>query len=542
MNNVAPVSSAAHLQPVDKFFSASEARSDRWRELNAAANAWASAKHDGAAAPQHVLRLFNELLPMEDYWSYPGPGLMRSLKESLDAHDAGTFARLAQKIGRALLSESYRHDSTAWDPLQESQVQSGHALPPDADGSGLNKPSFDVLIVTPNAPENWDDTRRQLQRLRRREDPFTYNVVMVGSFEDAAMATALNEGIQAVVIYDGFAFSSRHDAPLLRDHLTRYANLDGESLAAEGRGLGTKLATLIKNFRPELDIYLITDRSMEALAAGEEAAAIRRIFFDVEEALEIHLSIMDGVNDRYRTPYFSNLLHYAQRPIGTFHALPIARGKSVFHSKWIRDMGQFYGTNIFLAESSATTGGLDSLLEPTGNIKAMQELAARAFGAQRCYLATNGTSTSNKIVVMALCAPGDIIIVDRNCHKSHHYGFVLSGAQPYYVEAFPAYRILDVRSGAAPHHQEGPSRSQGGGQARPRQADRPDELHVRRPHVQHPPRDGRVPGDQAGPHLPVGRGVVRLCPVLAPSPPTLGHGCRQGVEREVPQPRLPPGL
>ena len=437
MNNVAPVSSAAHLQPIDKFFSASEARSDRWRELNAAANAWASAKHDGAAAPQHVLRLFNELLPMEDYWSYPGPSLLRSLKESLDAHDAGTFARLGQKIGRALLSESYRHDSTAWDPLQESQVQSGHALPPDADGSGLNKPSFDVLIVTPNAPENWDDTRRQLQRLRRREDPFTYNVVMVGSFEDAAMATALNEGIQAVVIYDGFAFSSRHDAPLLRDHLTRYANLDGESLAAEGRGLGTKLATLIKNFRPELDIYLITDRSIEALAAGEEAAAIRRIFFDVEEALEIHLSIMDGVNDRYRTPYFSNLLHYAQRPIGTFHALPIARGKSVFHSKWIRDMGQFYGTNIFLAESSATTGGLDSLLEPTGNIKAMQELAARAFGAQRCYLATNGTSTSNKIVVMALCAPGDIIIVDRNCHKSHHYGFVLSGAQPYYVEAFP---------------------------------------------------------------------------------------------------------
>jgi arginine decarboxylase len=100
-------------------------------------------------------------------------------------------------------------------------------------------------------------------------------------------------------------------------------------------------------------------------------------------------------------------------------------------------MGQFYGTNIFLAESSATTGGLDSLLEPTGNIKAAQQLAARAFGAKRAFFATNGTSTSNKIVVQGLCAPGDIVIVDRNCHKSHHYGFVLSGAQPYYVEAFP---------------------------------------------------------------------------------------------------------
>jgi arginine decarboxylase len=153
--------------------------------------------------------------------------------------------------------------------------------------------------------------------------------------------------------------------------------------------------------------------------------------------MEVHLSVLDGVSERYDTPFFSNLKKYAQRPIGTFHALPIARGKSVFRSNWIRDMGHFYGTNLFLAESSATTGGLDSLLEPTGNIKKAQDLAARAFGAKRVYFATNGTSTSNKIVVQAICRPGDIVIVDRNCHKSHHYGFVLSGAQPYYVEAYP---------------------------------------------------------------------------------------------------------
>ena len=157
----------------------------------------------------------------------------------------------------------------------------------------------------------------------------------------------------------------------------------------------------------------------------------------VEEPAEIHLSILDGVNDRYQTPFFDNLKKDAQRPIGTFHALPVARGKSVFRSNWIRDMGQFYGTNIFFAESSATTGGLDSLLEPTGNIKKAQELAARAFGAKRAFFGTNGTWTSNKIVVQAICQPGDIVIVDRNCHKSHHYGFVLGGAQPYYVEAFP---------------------------------------------------------------------------------------------------------
>ena len=144
-----------------------------------------------------------------------------------------------------------------------------------------------------------------------------------------------------------------------------------------------------------------------------------------------------GVQDRYSTPFFDNLKKYAQRPIGTFHALPIARGKSVFRSDWIRDMGEFYGPNLFLAESSATTGGLDSLLEPTGNIKDAQDKAARAFGGDRVFFVTNGTSTSNKMAVQALVGPGDIVIVDRNCHKSHHYGMVLSGGQPLYVEAFP---------------------------------------------------------------------------------------------------------
>src|SRR5262245_3493400 len=100
-------------------------------------------------------------------------------------------------------------------------------------------------------------------------------------------------------------------------------------------------------------------------------------------------------------------------------------------------MGQFYGLNLFLAESSATTGGLDSLLEPTGTIKAAQEKAARAFGADHVFFVTNGTSTSNKMVEQALLAPGDIMLVDRNCHKSHHYGAVIAGALPFYVEAYP---------------------------------------------------------------------------------------------------------
>jgi arginine decarboxylase len=100
-------------------------------------------------------------------------------------------------------------------------------------------------------------------------------------------------------------------------------------------------------------------------------------------------------------------------------------------------MGAFYGPNIFLAETSATSGGLDSLLEPHGPIKEAKELAARAFGAKQTFFATNGTSTCNKIVVQALVRPGDIVLVDRDCHKSHHYGMVLAGAEVVYLDSYP---------------------------------------------------------------------------------------------------------
>jgi arginine decarboxylase len=334
-----------------------------------------------------------------------------------------------------LLTGAFRYDLAAWDPLQESEGNAADLLPPDAQQGEGHKPYFEALVVTPNDPRKWERARNELKRLRRPEDLFNYEIVQVGSFEDGILGAILNHNVQAVVIYDGFPFHSMHDLPMLREFLLRTLRVDPASIAPGA--LATALARAVKNFRPELDIYLLTDRAIETLAGSDEVAPIRRMFNNVEEVMELHLSILDGVSDRYDTPFFSNLKKYAQRPIGTFHALPLARGKSVFRSNWIRDMGRFYGMNLFLAESSATTGGLDSLLEPTGNIKQALELTARAFGAKRAYFGTNGTSTSNKIVVQAVCKPGDIVIVDRNCHKSHHYGFVLSGAQPYYVEAFP---------------------------------------------------------------------------------------------------------
>ena len=416
------------------FFYAAEARIDRWRTVNRVAKALATSQRPAAGPGEDPRALLAELQPLEELCGYPGPGLMAQVHERLQTGDWTGFARLVQRISSALLSNSYRDDQQVWRVEENGEARVPDILPPSIGRGQSHRPYFEVLLVSPAERAAWPEIRETFRRLRRAEDEFVYEPVVVGSLEDAALAVVFNPNLQAVVISDGFGYASQYTVPVLREILTRQVEL---AESARGGDLGTVLAQMVRRWRPELDVYLTTDRDVARLAGSAEAAPIRRIFYGVEEPMEIHLAILDGVKDRYETPYFDNLKHYAQRPIGTFHALPVARGKSIFKSNWIRDMGEFYGANLVLAESSATTGGLDSLLEPTGNIKVAQDKAARALGGDRSFFVTNGTSTSNKIVHQALLKPGDIVLIDRDCHKSHHYGLVLAGAQPLYIDAFP---------------------------------------------------------------------------------------------------------
>src|SRR5947209_5189408 len=411
---------------IDQFISGPGGRADDWRDLVEAAKAWTRggdrAKYDAG---------LSDLSVTEEFHGYPGLQLMAALREAASAGDASASFGLAMRITQALATRSFRQHASDWSVKDDGNGDTTDLMLPTIGQHAARRPYFETLIVTGLSSNNWPALTAEWRKLRRPVDAFVYEPVIVGSLEDAFCATMLNPNIAAVVINEGFTLRSRHDAPVLRS-MTASAGLNDESDAS-----ALRLAHIINRVRPELDLYLMSNRDVEEMAGNPEANVVRRIFYSIEELLELHLSILEGIQDRYETPFFDNLKKYAQRPVGTFRALPIARGKSVFRSDWIRDMGEFYGLNLFLAESSATTGGLDSMLEPTGNIKKAQEKAARAFGADHVFFVTNGTSTSNKMAVQALLAPGDIAIVDRNCHKSHHYGMVLAGAQPLYVEAFP---------------------------------------------------------------------------------------------------------
>lgn len=408
---------------IDQIFTLGAIRSDLWRDLLTQARRWAK----NELVTEEVQASFARLCDLEILHAYPGRHLMQMLSTLLNEDKRDAYVDWVARISFAILARYYKSDSKEW------EVNLGTSSDLDSyTGSELaGRPYFEVLIVAPGKSTRIERNVQLLRSQRRKEDDFVYEPLVVESYQDAFCAIAANSNICAVVIFEGIDFKSKQAVPFL-DQAMQALNVHLNEDYLE-----LQLADTLKNFRPELDIYLLSDRHPEDIACDERAESVRRILYTIEEPMELHLSILEGVRVRYRTPFFDNLKRYASQPVSTFHALPIARGKSVFNSDWIRDMGDFYGKNLFLAESSATTGGLDSLLEPTGNIKEAQDRAAIAFGAEHCYFVTNGTSTSNKIVLMGIAQPGEIVIVDRNCHKSHHYGMVLGGLLPYYVEAYP---------------------------------------------------------------------------------------------------------
>jgi arginine decarboxylase len=423
---------------LDFYHSASQLRFDTWHRLEhytTQLSNRSARKTDVARFKKAAHDAMTILETIEYYTAFPSREDFKTLWKFLEREDYSTLSRMVERLVRAITTHTYQRSTfSSIKRLSNGDGSSEAENDFTEDESIQQKPYFEVLFVEEMSDAEETRLRKGLAEMRRSDDQFHYEVISVPTFEDALIAIMFNYNIQACVIRYGFPFRSKNHLEILQRLLVGLNESDAEDLPDTDRG--PLLGAMISQLRPELDLYLVTDVSVEEIASTI-AENFRRVFYRQEDYLELHLAILRGINSRYETPFFSALKEYSRKPTGVFHAMPISRGKSLTKSKWVRDMMHFYGTNVFLAETSATSGGLDSLLQPHGPIKRAQELAARAFGSRRTYFATNGTSTSNKIVVQALIKPGDIVLVDRDCHKSHHYGMVLAGAHVSYLDSYP---------------------------------------------------------------------------------------------------------
>ena len=430
----APAGKAARTN-IDFYHSPNQLRFDTWNQLEEYTSRLRE-KHLRKADINAFTRKTGDAIELletiENYSAFPSQEDFTLLRQLFDEQDFDLLARIVTRIVRALTGGTYRSRNV--DVRMPAELENKAESQPQEEHQAPRRPYFEVLFVDESGQDEVRRLRESLRQLRRPEDDFIYDIVVVPSFEDALIAVLFNYNIQAAVIRYGFPLRSVNHLEILQRYLAKIDESAYEDALDIERG--PLLGNLMSEIRPELDLYLVTDAAVEDIA-GNVTQKFRRIFYQQEDYLDLHLNILRGIQLRYETPFFTALKRYSRQPTGVFHAMPISRGKSVTKSHWIKDMLQFYGMNIFLAETSATSGGLDSLLQPHGPIKKAQELAARAFGAKRTYFVTNGTSTANKIVVQALVKPGDIILIDRDCHKSHHYGMVLAGAHVCYLDSYP---------------------------------------------------------------------------------------------------------
>ncbi|HYX64771.1 MAG TPA: aminotransferase class I/II-fold pyridoxal phosphate-dependent enzyme [Burkholderiales bacterium] len=215
---------------------------------------------------------------------------------------------------------------------------------------------------------------------------------------------------------------------------TLYTLKNGEAKAEMS---ALELVQRITRFRPELDVYiLIAQEKEDDIVDALFAEAVDGYFYREERDYRGIYRILNAqIQERARTPFYDQLKNYVWMAKDQWHTPGHSSGESLRGSPWVNDFYDFMGEHVFDADLSVSVPMLDSLMDPKAVIAEAQAKAAKAFGAKRTFFATNGTSTANKVIFQTLIAPGEKLILDRNCHKSVHHGVVLSGAHPVYVDA-----------------------------------------------------------------------------------------------------------
>jgi len=198
-----------------------------------------------------------------------------------------------------------------------------------------------------------------------------------------------------------------------------------------------ELVQRITRFRPEIDVYIVIAQEKEDdVVDALFAESVDGYFYREERDYRGIYRILNAqIQERARTPFYDQLKNYVWMAKDQWHTPGHSSGESLRGSPWVNDFYEFMGEHVFDADLSVSVPMLDSLMEPKGVIGEAQAMAAKAFGARRTFFATNGTSTANKVIFQTLLAPGEKLLLDRNCHKSVHHGVVLSGAHPIYLDS-----------------------------------------------------------------------------------------------------------
>ncbi len=213
-------------------------RADSWSALEEASERLAVAVAQERSSDRlvnEVTSLLDVLAPMEVYWAFPGTQTFQHARRLFGAGKYDRLARLIAGINRALITDSYRNGGQ-WsaEHLDREPLSSTDAL--GLENHREARPYFEVLIVDDMTGPQERALREELRRMRRADDAFVYEAVVVPSFDDAVIAVLLNFNLQACVIRRRFVHRSRHDLSQLGSFIEDRDDHDLMDLAARRAG------------------------------------------------------------------------------------------------------------------------------------------------------------------------------------------------------------------------------------------------------------------------------------------------------------------
>lgn len=238
------------------------------------------------------------------------------------------------------------------------------------------------------------------------------DVIDATSQSDAAAQISLHSLLQAVLVDWDLAGSKDHKAArsVIDAVRARSERLPIFLLAASGSldGISADVLSQVNDY-----VWLFEDT--KSFLGGRIVAAI----------------------DRYRAtllpPMFKALASFAGQYEYSWHTPGHAGGTAFMKHPTGRAFVEFFGEELFRSDLSISVAEVGSLLDHSGAIGEAEHNAARVFGADRSYFVTNGSSTSNRVILMSSVTRDQIALCDRNCHKSVEHAMTLSGAIPTYL-------------------------------------------------------------------------------------------------------------
>ncbi|CAI9414054.1 ornithine decarboxylase [Lelliottia sp. T2.26D-8] len=190
------------------------------------------------------------------------------------------------------------------------------------------------------------------------------------------------------------------------------------------------ILALLKRTGFQLPVFIF---SSEPVEVPEGVVAV--ISGNAQEFLELEAAAC-RYEENVLPPFFDTLSQYVAMDNSTFACPGHQHGAFFKKHPAGRQFFEFFGENVFRADMCNADVKLGDLLIHEGSAKDAQKFAAKVFNADKTYFVLNGTSAANKVVTNALLTRGDLVLFDRNNHKSNHHGALIqAGATPVYLEA-----------------------------------------------------------------------------------------------------------